>query len=433
MLSSTAWAEHYKVGILAFQPRAEAMQRWQPLADYLHQQIPEHSFEVLPLNYSALDQAIKERKIDFLLTNPGHYVRLLHYHLVNRALATQVNRIAGEEVAVFGGVIFTLAERSDISNLQSLAGRSIASVDQGSLGGFQMQAYALYEAGIETDELKMLWTEMPHDRVVEKVLQREADAGFVRTGVLERLIRNGTVDARQIKIINRQNLTGFPLHASTHLYPEWPFTALSHMQEGVIREVTGALLTLPHDGPVVQQMRLHGFNVAADYEPVRDILRDLRLPPYTEIPGYYWSYLWEDYRWYIVTGAVVIVVILLLLVLLRLANRGLQESETRYRTLVQNIPGATYRCNNDRDWSMSFISSEIESITGYATADFLNNSVRSYASIIHPDDQAMVKQRVAEGIEKCQPYTMEYRILNSRGEIRGSMRRGRRFLMIPVR
>ncbi|RYZ99690.1 MAG: PAS domain S-box protein, partial [Proteobacteria bacterium] len=40
----------------------------------------------------------------------------------------------------------------------------------------------------------------------------------------------------------------------------------------------------------------------------------------------------------------------------REAQQRLVESEARFRTLVSNLPGIAYRCANDPDWTMLFIS-----------------------------------------------------------------------------
>ncbi|MFB3099986.1 MAG: hypothetical protein ACE1ZM_00900 [Gammaproteobacteria bacterium] len=63
----------------------------------------------------------------------------------------------------------------------------------------------------------------------------------------------------------------------------------------------------------------------------------------------------------------------------------LNESEQKYRDLVTNIPGAVYRCANDADRTMHYISPNIYSISGYPADDFIDNTIRSFASIIHPD------------------------------------------------
>ncbi len=107
-----------------------------------------------------------------------------------------------------------------------------------------------------------------------------------------------------------------------------------------------------------------------------------------------------------------------------LAEAALSRSEKRFRTLVANIPGANYRCKFDEYWTMEYISEEIENISGYPATDFLNNSVRSFASIIHPEDKLIVEPIALEAIAKKEIYIYEYRIVASDGGFRWVHERG---------
>ncbi|MDD3148525.1 MAG: PAS domain-containing protein, partial [Candidatus Riflebacteria bacterium] len=62
----------------------------------------------------------------------------------------------------------------------------------------------------------------------------------------------------------------------------------------------------------------------------------------------------------------------------------LRDSEARLKTLVGNIPGITYRCLNNRQWAMEFISDEVERLTGFPAGDFVENRSLKYADLIHP-------------------------------------------------
>jgi len=97
-------------------------------------------------------------------------------------------------------------------------------------------------------------------------------------------------------------------------------------------------------------------------------------------------------------------------------EQSLRESETRFRTLVDNIPGITYRSANDEHWTMEFISDEVEEIAGYKSSDFIGNKVRSFSSIIHPDDSDIIEKEVTYAIEHKKPYTLEYRLVKADGE-----------------
>jgi two-component system, NtrC family, sensor kinase len=101
----------------------------------------------------------------------------------------------------------------------------------------------------------------------------------------------------------------------------------------------------------------------------------------------------------------------------------LTYSEERFRTLVDNIPGAVYRCANERQVqglslrTMVFFSEAIQDISGYPSSDFINNRVRSFTSIIHPQDRVKVEQAVWESTIARQPYVIEYRIIRADGRI----------------
>ena len=94
---------------------------------------------------------------------------------------------------------------------------------------------------------------------------------------------------------------------------------------------------------------------------------------------------------------------------------ALRESEDHYRTLIENIPGITYRCLNDNDFTMEYISNEIEEITGHKSASFTEKKI-SYASIIHPDDLQYVNDVVVDAVTKKKPFSLEYRIISSGGK-----------------
>jgi diguanylate cyclase (GGDEF)-like protein/PAS domain S-box-containing protein len=106
------------------------------------------------------------------------------------------------------------------------------------------------------------------------------------------------------------------------------------------------------------------------------------------------------------------------------ALEDLSVSEERFRTLLSNIPGAMYRCDLDSDWDMEFISDNIEAISGYPASDFIRSRVRTFASIIHPDDRQTVERVVGEAVARGEPYILEYRIVGADGGIRWVYEKG---------
>lgn len=106
-------------------------------------------------------------------------------------------------------------------------------------------------------------------------------------------------------------------------------------------------------------------------------------------------------------------------------EQALTMSEARFTTLVANIPGAVYRCACDPAWTMAFLSEGIRDLCGYPAQDFLDNAVRTFASVIHPDDRVMVERRVFEAVAQQAPYSLDYRICQADGSVRWVYERGR--------
>ena len=99
---------------------------------------------------------------------------------------------------------------------------------------------------------------------------------------------------------------------------------------------------------------------------------------------------------------------------LQAATRSLQKSESRFRGLVANLPGMVYRCENDSEWTMRFMSDEVAELSGFPASDFIDNRVRTYASVIHPDDLHITYQAVG-AIERKETFELTYRLQHADG------------------
>jgi PAS domain S-box-containing protein len=95
----------------------------------------------------------------------------------------------------------------------------------------------------------------------------------------------------------------------------------------------------------------------------------------------------------------------------------LDDSRGFLTSLIRNVAGAIYRCANDRDWTMEFISEEIRAISGYPVSDFVGNAVRTYDSLIHPEDRDEAHAAVDAAVAAHDSYMLEYRIVNAAGEM----------------
>ncbi len=100
----------------------------------------------------------------------------------------------------------------------------------------------------------------------------------------------------------------------------------------------------------------------------------------------------------------------------RAAEQQIRESRRRLVTLMNNLPGMAYRCQNDPEWTMEFVSDGCLELTGYSAEALTGNRERSYASLIHPEDRALVWDEVQKALAERKPFQITYRILTADGK-----------------
>ena len=107
------------------------------------------------------------------------------------------------------------------------------------------------------------------------------------------------------------------------------------------------------------------------------------------------------------------------------AEAALQESQRTLFTLMSNLPGLVYRCYNDTDWTMVFVSEGCQKLTGYQPDDLIHNNRTSFAALIHPEDRQMVWNNIQAAISNGQPFQLMYRITTASGEEKWVWEQGR--------
>lgn len=421
--SQGVWASGNVVtlGVLAFRPKPEMLARWQPTADYLSSRIG-RPVKLEALDYPELERAVAGHQLDFVLTNPGHYVLMTKRNGLSSPLATLIAEQNGQALHEFGGVIVTRSDRSDINTLADLRGKTVATTDVGSLGGYQAEAYEMIRAGLPMpDSVKLLQIGMPHDQVIAAVLDGRADAGFVRTGLIESMRREGRLGLGRLKVLHSRTEAGFPFLLSTRLYPEWPFAAMPHVDEELARQVAAALYTMPFRHPASLRGGYYGWAIPSDYEPVRALLQELRLPPYDQPPSFTWQDVFNKHRSSAVIGLAGLVAVVGLLVLLGVRHRQLRvqeqrvaESELRLRQFADNSNLVFWVRTQDE---MLYINKAYETVWG-RSRESLYQAPWSFADSIHPEDRTRVL--AAFEAEQANPGTFDqqFRILHMDGTVR---------------
>lgn len=259
-----------RIGVLAYLGDEVAHAEWAPMARRLAAALPDRQVELIALDHSGMRTLALGAGLDFIITNPGHYVELESELGASRILTLAGQ--SGDPAHAIGSAVVTRANRDDLNRLEDLQGHRIAVVSNEAFGGYQVVWREWLARGIEpaSDLRELREVGFPMDRVIQSVLDGEVDAGIVRSCLLE----SRPELAGSLKVIAPIEQTGFPCASSTRLYPDWPLATLRHTPPELARQVAIALLPLPREDnePV--------WAVPADYQSVHDLFRELQIGPY---------------------------------------------------------------------------------------------------------------------------------------------------------
>ena len=428
-------ADSLTLGVFAYRPKEILQQRYQPLADYLSAQLGDTRVELRVLEQNEIELALQRNQLDLVFTNPSHYILLRSRYNLTGALATLVSMESGQAVSSLGGVISTRANGGELARLADLKGRSIAVPGNKYLGGYQTQAYELLQAGVHLPHQVKLVVTGNHDAVVTAVLAGKTEFGFIRTGIIEELTREGKLDPTQLRVVNSQRTPGFPYAHSTRLYPEWAFVALPQVGSRNVRKIASSLMALDEYHPAARAAGIGGFAPPGDYLPVENLARALRMPPFDQAPPFTVSEVW--FRWQAIWISLIgLVSSVLILQLWRLSSRNtalqrlgrehqqvelaLRESEQHFRTLANS--GSALIWTSGIDDRRDFFNQTWLRFTGRRLEQEIDDG---WAEGIFSEDIERYWSAHAEAIKRYEPFDIEYRLRDANGNYRWILEQGR--------
>ena len=386
----TATAKPAKFAVLAYRPKPETEARWQPLIDYLNSTHPNQPISLVVLNYPELEAAVKAKQVDFVLTQPSHYILLNQREGLLSPLATLVEKEADKALANFGGAILTRSDKTNIQRLSDLRGKRIAISSMTSLGGYQMQAFELQQVGVQLpNDAQIIETGQSQDKAIQELLAGRADAAFVRTGLIEAMQREKKLDIGQLRIINAQPASDFPFVRSTRLYPEWPVAAMPWTEGNLARQIAAAILSLPPDGETARAANIRGFTIPGDYRPVDELMRQLRLPPFDAAPKFTIKDVFVQFGAAIasIAGLGIGILLVIVLALIRSIRRlkgersrtkatmaQLSAAEARFRAIFDNVETLAIQ-GYLADGTVAYWNNASQTTYGYSAQEALGKSL----------------------------------------------------------
>lgn len=267
-------ADNFRFGVVSLRGAPEAMARWKPLADYF-QSATGDTFEVIPIMSAQLDDAAANGEVDIILANPATTISIV---VRSSGVALATLRTGG--IQEFGGVILA-RKGSGIEKSADLKGKKVFAYQIGeSAGGYIFQAYHLLQRGVDpSHDFSSLIGLKTQDGIVSAVEHGDADAGFVRSDLLERMVQEGKTKMEYFIIVDQVH-DEYPFVHSTELYPEWYLLAGQNVNRGKAAQIKKAALSLIKDSPAAKASNIDGFVEPLSLEKLKTALRALKLAPY---------------------------------------------------------------------------------------------------------------------------------------------------------
>lgn len=355
---SLLYAQTVNIGVLAYNGKAQSIARWQPTADYLSNQIKGTNFKIVPLTHEGFDYSSNKKSIDFILTNPGHFVQLQVDNGII-SIATFISHYEGQKLNQFSAV---LVARNDgaVNELIDLKGKTLAAVNEDAFGGFQLAQNEFLDAGIDVKkDLDILWLGFPHVDLVTAVLDGKADVATVRSGVLEKMALRGDIDLNDIKILALKENKNFPFYRSFGMFPEWPFAKFPHTDLVLSKKVVKALLNMHSEDKAAIAANGAGWTIPFNYSSVHQILKRIQVSPYLP-KEFSISDLWKVYQQWIITIILLFLLCVILLLRFYKANQQLKVVQQDLQKSRNYLEQAVIDRTNELNSINLNLKSEIE-------------------------------------------------------------------------
>lgn len=314
----------FKVGVRAHIGIEAAQKKWAKTIHTLSQKIDGYRFELIPIvSFQKMRTAVKNKKIDFVITNPLAYIELNKQSGVHRILTLNKRQPNGIASTAFAAVIFTRSDRNDIRSLSDIPNKSIMGVHQEAFGGWLMALREINHAGFDPHDHSseiLFTTDNTHQSVVYSVLSGSADIGVIRTGILEQLAAQGKIKLDTIKILNPHIDKLGALHSTQH-YPEWPFSVLPHISSELSNKVFRTLLDIQPDSAAAITGGYANWTAPLNYDEVYRLTNELKHQHITV------SNIWHKHRFTIILLVLFIIAIIFYTLYLSSINKKLFASK----------------------------------------------------------------------------------------------------------
>ena len=272
LCSTLGHAADLRFGVNAPRGPLEA-QKWEALTVYMSQAVGK-SIELVPLSPAKIDDAIERGEVDFALVNPVSAVIVL-----NKFGAKSLATMSAKGTPQFAGVIISKKD-SGINKSADLKGKSVMAYQFGvSAGAWVFQTYHVMQKGINPTEFGSFTEAKKQDDIPLAVKSGVVDAGFVRTGVLESMQKEGKLSIDDFIIVD-QRKDELPFVHSTALYPEWFMVASKKTSAEIAGKIKTSILKLKAGDEAAKSASIDGFVEPISLTGLETALKALKVSPF---------------------------------------------------------------------------------------------------------------------------------------------------------
>nr|WP_076414414.1 sensor histidine kinase [Shewanella sp. UCD-KL12] len=271
----------FRVGVLANHGVQKGKLRWQPMMEYLEQNVPGTQFEVVPVDFDEMSHQLLNHEIQFIVTNPGQYLNLSTNFPLSW-LATMKSDLHNGATFAIGSTIIVRAD-SELYTLQDLEGKQLVASDPQALGGYQAAIGLFHRMGYTPENFfhSIRFLGFPLEPLVYQVRDGTVDAAITPFCTLEEMISDGLVSADDFRVIHPTQPKGYDCLVSTQLYPNWSFAAADSVSPAMTQQIAQALYDLPADHIAAKTAKTLGWTAPISQLKVIKLFKELQLkmPP----------------------------------------------------------------------------------------------------------------------------------------------------------
>jgi phosphonate transport system substrate-binding protein len=253
-----------RIGMIPNQNPEEVEAQYEPLGEYLSEELGMEVEVSVPTGYPAVVEAMASDRLDL-----AHFGGLTYVQAKERTevepLVTEVNTYTG--TTNYRSLIIVPAD-SDIEEVSELEGETFAFGSVSSTSGSLYPAIMLAEAGVDyrTDLEEAVYTG-GHDATAQAVANETVAAGGIEDRILYDLQREGIIEEDAVRTIDEsEDVEGYP------------WAVRSDMDDDLKEDIATAFIEI-EDPELLDLFRAEGFERVedSDYDYVDEQARELDL------------------------------------------------------------------------------------------------------------------------------------------------------------